>query len=186
MVIGIYIFAFVLIFAAVIYRFTFGLRKRTGQTSQTQFVMLTLIGLAMLLLSATSLINIALSKRVSASGYITRHRVSTGKNASTSFVLLPENGNSVWLTCSYTGAALFDGERVNVEYRDRTGDITKIQVLDGSRAGWSETESGGLFQPLLILPLGVFLLWMAYKAYRHKVHEVSHHAPLKDHDTASD
>jgi hypothetical protein len=174
MVVGIYIFASVLIFAAVVYRFTFGLRKRPGQTSQTQFVMLTLIGLAMLLLSTTSLINIALSKAVSASGYITRHRVSTGKNASTSFVLLPDNGSSVWLTCSYTGAALFDGERVNVEYRDRTGDITRIQVLDGSRAGWSETENGGLVQPLIILPLGVFLLWMAFKAYRHRMFQEAH------------
>ena len=176
MVIGSYIFAFVLIFAAVIYRFTFGLRKRLGQARQTQFVMLTLIGLAMLLLSTTSLLNIALSKTVSASGYITKHRVSTGKNASTLFVLLPDNGSSVWLTCSYTGAALFDGERVNAEYRDRTGDITRIQVLEGSRAGWSESENGGLFQPLLILPLGLFLLWMAYKAYRHRMFQEAHAA----------
>ena len=60
MVIGIYIFALVLILAAVVYRFTFGLRKRPGQTSQTQIVMLTLIGSAILLISSTSLTDIAL------------------------------------------------------------------------------------------------------------------------------
>jgi hypothetical protein len=168
MVIGIYIVAFALILMAVIYRFTFGLRKRPGQTSQTQFIMLSLIGSAMLLISATSLVDIALSTKVSASGLITRHRVSTGKNASTSFVLVPDIGSTVWLTCSYTGSALFDGEHVRVEYRDRTGDITKIQVLDGSQSGWHETENGGLFQPLLLLALGTFLLWSAYKVYRRK------------------
>jgi hypothetical protein len=72
MVIVIYIFAFVLMFAAVVYRFTFGLRKRPGQTSETQFV------------------DIVLSKKISANGTITRHRVSAGKNASTSFVLVPD------------------------------------------------------------------------------------------------
>ncbi len=153
MVVGIYIFAFVLILGAVVYRFTFGLRKRPGQTSQTKLVMLTLIGSAMLLISTTSLTNIALSKTVSANGIISRHRVSTGKNASTSFVLLTDNGDSVWLTCSYTGSALFNGERVHAEYRDRTGDITKIQVLHGSQVGWNETENGGLFQPFLLRKL---------------------------------
>jgi hypothetical protein len=166
MVIGIYIFAFALVIGAVIYRVTFGLRKRPGQTGQTQIVMLTLIGSAMLLMSATSLTEIALSKTIAANGIITRHRVSTGKNASTSFVLLTESGDSVWLTCAYTGAALFNGERVHAEYRDRTGDIKKIQVLDGARSGWSETENGGLFQPLLLLALGTFLLCGAYKVYR--------------------
>src|ERR1700679_2327612 len=96
MVIGIYILAFVLILAAVIYRFTFGLRKRPGQTSQTQIVMLILIGSAMLLVSSTSLTNIALSKTVAANGIITRHRVSTGKNASTSCILLTESGTTLW------------------------------------------------------------------------------------------
>jgi len=166
MVIGIYIFAIALVLAAIIYRFTFGLRKRPGQTSQTQLVMLTLIGSAMLLMSATSLINIALSKTVSKNGIITRHRVSTGKNASTSFVLLTEKGDSIWLTCSYTGSALFNGEYVHAEYRDRTGDLTKIQVLHGSQTGWTETENGGLFQPFLLLALGAFLLWLACNVYR--------------------
>jgi hypothetical protein len=165
MVIGTYIFAFALILGALIYRFTFGLRKRPGQTSQTQFIMLTLIGSAMLILSATSLINIALSKTVATSGVITRHRISTGKNASTSFVLVPDMGDSVWLTCSYTGSALLNGEHVSVEYRDRTGDITKIQVLDGSHSGWHETENGGLFQPLLLLALGSFLVGLARKVW---------------------
>jgi hypothetical protein len=90
MVIVIYIFAFVLMFAAVVYRFTFGLRKRPGQTSETQFVMLMLIGSAMLLIGTTSLVDIVLSKKISANGTITRHRVSAGKNASTSFVLVPD------------------------------------------------------------------------------------------------
>jgi hypothetical protein len=168
MVIGIYIFAFVLIFAAIIYRFTFGLRKQPGQTRLTQIVMMSLLGAAMLVISSTSLSDIALSKTIAANGIITRHRVSTGKNASTSFVLLTEGGDSVWLTCTYTGSALFDGERVHAEYGDRTGDIKKIQVLDGPQSGWSRTENGGLFQPLLLLALGSFLLWSAYKVYRKK------------------
>jgi len=166
MVIGIYIFAFALVLVAVIYRFTFGLRKRPGQTSQTQLVMLTLIGSGMLLMSTTSLTEIALSKIISSNGIVTRHRVTTGKNSHTSFVLLKEDGDSVWLTCSYTGSALFNGAHVHTEYRDRTGDITKIQVLHGSQITWSETESGGLGQPSLLLILGTFLLWLAYKIYR--------------------
>jgi hypothetical protein len=175
MVIAIYIFAFALILGAISYRFTFGLRKRPEQTRQTQLVMLTLLGSAMLLLSVTSLTNIALSKTVASNGIITRHRVSTGKNASTSFVLVTESGDSVWLTCTYTGSALFNGERVHVEYRDRTGDIKKIQVLNDTHSGWSETENAGLLQPLLLLALGTYLLLTAKKIHRNK-------RPLKDAD----
>jgi hypothetical protein len=89
---------------ALIYRFTFGLRKRPGQTRQTQLVMLSLLGAGLLLIGATGLLDIALSKRVTTVGSITRLYRTTGKNASLSFTLVQNGGNSLWLTTSYTGS----------------------------------------------------------------------------------
>jgi len=147
-----------MVLMALLYRFTFGLRKAPGQKRKTQFVMLTLLGSGILLLGATSIFDIASSKRLWTEGQVADLRKTTGKNSHSVFNVLAADGSNVEVNASYEGVALANAERVRVRYLDHTSDITSLQVLDGPYAGWSETESGGIYQALFSVAIGLSLL----------------------------
>lgn len=160
-VISLYLLAFACMLAAMVYRFTFGLRKIAGQTRKTQIVMLTLLGAGMSIVGVIQAFDIALSKAVVSDGWIERLTTTSGRNAHSSFVLVGREG-AVWLSDDYIGPRLFNNEHVRVTYRDRTGDVTRLEVLDGRNAGWTDTEYPGLFSDAIALLVGPGLLFGAW------------------------
>jgi len=151
---------------ALVYRFTFGLRKGPDQTKKTQIVMLYLLGSGLLLLGATMTYEIAASQRVLKEGVVASLRHTTGKGSHSIFSIVPIEGRIVWMNANYEGAHLFNGETVRVRYFDRTGDITYLEVVKGPNAGWSETESGGIFQAMFCVGIGLVLLLLGIKVQR--------------------
>lgn len=162
------ILAVVLILSALVYRFTFGLRKRPDQTAKTQVFMLSTLGGGFLLLGLIAATDLMFSKRVHSEGIVTRLRKTTGKNASSSFLLWQPDGSRIWLDTDYVGSNLIEGERVSVIYLDRSSEITWLQVTSGAIAGWQDTETPGLMNILLGLTFGPGMLLGAWYIFRSK------------------
>jgi len=157
------ILACVFVVLALAYRITFGLRKGPDQTRKTQIVMLYLLGSGLLLVGATMTYEIAASNRVVKEGVVASLRQTTGKGSHSIFSVVPIEDKIVQVNANYKGSRLFNGETVRVRYFDRTGDITSLEVRNGPNIGWSETESGGVFQAFFCVGIGLVLLSLGIK-----------------------